>query len=140
MNNKVRSGDIVKFSFVGRLEDGSIFETTDEPISVEIGRAKLIRGLDKEILGMAQGEEKEITVSPEEGYGLEDPSSVSSIPLEVFENNNIEPEVGMMLRTSEGDCYVTDISDKGVEVTYNHPLAGKTLTFDVKIEEVITQK
>ena len=65
MSNKVKSGDTVKFSFIGRLEDGSIFETSDEPISVEIGRGKLIRGLDKEILGMTQGEVKRISVKLE---------------------------------------------------------------------------
>jgi FKBP-type peptidyl-prolyl cis-trans isomerase 2 len=137
MSDRVESGDTVKFSFVGRLEDGFIFDTSDKPILIEIGAGKLIRGLDKEILGMAQGEEKEITVSPEEGYGLEDPSFVRTIPLEAFKKNNIEPQVGMMLRTPHGDCHVTGVSDKDIEVDYNHPLAGKTLIFDIKIEEII---
>ena len=137
MSDKVGSGDTVKFSFVGRLEGGSIFDTSDEPISIEIGAEKLIRGLDKEILGMVRGEKKEITVSPEEGYGLEDPSFVGTIPLEAFKKNNIEPQIGIMLRTPHGNCHVTGVSDKGVEVDYNHPLAGKTLIFDIKIEEII---
>ncbi|MGE5445742.1 MAG: FKBP-type peptidyl-prolyl cis-trans isomerase [Ignavibacteriales bacterium] len=136
-NRVVGSGDTVKFSFVGRLEDGSIFDTSDKPISIEIGTGKLIRGLDKEILGMAQGEEKEITVPPEEGYGLEDPSFVRTIPLEAFKKNNIEPQIGMMLRTPHGDCHITGVSDKDVEVDYNHPLAGKTLIFDIKVEEIV---
>ncbi|MER3447109.1 MAG: peptidylprolyl isomerase [Candidatus Dadabacteria bacterium] len=137
MSDKVGLGDTVKFSFVGRFEDGSIFDTSDKPIAVEIGTGKLIRGLDKEILGMTQGEEKEITLSPEDGYGLEDPSLVRAIPLETFKRNNIEPRMGMMLRTPQGDCYITGVSDKDVEVNYNHPLAGKTLIFDIKIEEII---
>jgi FKBP-type peptidyl-prolyl cis-trans isomerase 2 len=137
MSDKVESGDTVRFNFVGRFEDGSIFDTSDEPISMEIGTGKLIKGLDKEILGMTQGEEKEVTVSPEEGYGLEDPSFVRTIPLEAFKTNNIEPQIGMMLRTPHGDCHITSVSDKDVEVDYNHPLAGKTLIFDIKIEEII---
>lgn len=137
MSNKVELGDTVRFSFVGRLEDGSIFDTSDKPISIEVGAGKLIRGLDKEILGMTQGEEKEITVSPEDGYGLEDPSFIRTIPLEAFKRNNIEPQIGMMLRTPQGNCYVTGVADKEVEVNYNHPLAGKTLIFDIKIEEII---
>jgi FKBP-type peptidyl-prolyl cis-trans isomerase 2 len=88
---------------------------------------------------MTQGEEKEVTVSPEEGYGLEDSSLVMTIPLDAFKKNNIEPQIGMMLRTPHGDCHVTEILDKNVEVNYNHPLAGKTLIFDVKIEEIIKE-
>ena|ERR1700752_940332 len=137
MSDKVESGDTVRFSFVGRFEDGSIFDTSDEPISIEIGTGKLISGLDKEILGMTQGEEKEVTVSPEEGYGLEDPSFVQTIPLDAFKKNNIDPQIGMMLRTPHGDCHITGVSDKDVEVDYNHPLAGRTLVFDIKIEEII---
>ncbi len=130
-------GDTVKFSFVGRLKDGLIFDTSDEPMSMEIGTGKLIKGLDKEIVGMAQGEEKEVTVSPEEGYGLEDSSFVMTIPLEAFKKNNIDPRIGMMFRTPHGDCHVTGVSDKKVVVDYNHPLAGKILIFDIKIVEII---
>jgi FKBP-type peptidyl-prolyl cis-trans isomerase 2 len=137
MSNRVEPGDTVKFSFVGRLKDGPIFDTSDEPMSMEIGTGKLVKGLDKEIVGMAQGEEKEVTVSPEEGYGLEDPSFVMTIPLEAFKNNNIDPQVGMILKTPHGNCHVTRVSDKDVEIDYNHPLAGKTLVFNIKIEEII---
>ncbi|GBD39382.1 FKBP-type peptidyl-prolyl cis-trans isomerase SlyD [bacterium HR37] len=136
----VEVGDTVRFSFVGKFGDGSIFDTSDEPISIEIGTGKLIKGLDKEILGMKEGEEKEITVSPEEGYGFEDPNLITTIPYEAFQKNNIEPRVGMMLRTPQGDCHVTAISGNEVEISYNHPLAGKTLIFDIKIEEIIKKK
>jgi FKBP-type peptidyl-prolyl cis-trans isomerase 2 len=133
----VEKGDIVRFSYVGRLEDGSIFDTSDDPISVEIGTGKLIVGLDKEIMGMTEGEEKEIKVSPEEGYGLENPGLIAMIPHEAFKKNNIEPQVGMMLKTPQGHCHITAVSDEDVEVNFNHPLAGKTLIFDVKVKEII---
>jgi FKBP-type peptidyl-prolyl cis-trans isomerase 2 len=137
MSEKVEAGDTVRFSFVGKFEDGSIFDTSDEPISVEIGTGKLIKGLDKEIMGMSEGEEKRIRVSPEEGYGLENPNLVGVIPSEVFRKNNIEPEVGMILKTPQGNCHITAVSVDEVEVNFNHPLAGKTLIFDIKIEGIV---
>ena len=135
----VETGDTVQFSFVGKFEDGSIFDTSDEPLSVKIGTGKLIQGLDKGIMGMKEGEEKEIKISPEEGYGFEDSNLIARIPHEIFKKNNLEPQVGMMLRTSQGDCYVSKLSDEDVEINYNHPLAGKNIIFDVKVERIVKE-
>jgi peptidylprolyl isomerase len=131
------AGDTVKFSYVGKLQDGSVFDTSDQPISVEIGTGKLIKGLDTEIMGMAQGEEKKVTVTPQDGYGSEDPDLVTKIPTQAFQKNNLDPKVGMMLKTPQGNCHITAVSDNDVEVNFNHPLAGKTLMFDIKIEEIV---
>jgi FKBP-type peptidyl-prolyl cis-trans isomerase 2 len=106
-------------------------------VAIEIGTGKLIKGLDKEILGMTEGEEKKVDVSPEEGYGAEDPNLVINIPYETFKKNNLEPHVGMVLKTSKGNGYVTQMVDKDVEVNFNHPLAGKNLTFDISIVEIV---
>jgi FKBP-type peptidyl-prolyl cis-trans isomerase 2 len=136
----VEKGDTVKFNSVGKFEDGYVFLDTsefNELISVEVGTGKLIEGLDKEILGMTEGEEKQIKITPEEGFGFEDLNLITTILHEVLQKCNVEPKEGMGLRTSQGDCYVTKVSDKGVEVNYNHPLAGKSLTFDIKVKEII---
>lgn len=138
MSSKVtEAGDTVKLSYVGKLQDGSVFDTSDQPISVEIGTGKLIKGLDTEIMGMAQGEEKKVTVTPQDGYGSEDPDLVTKIPTQAFQKNNLDPKVGMMLKTPQGNCHITAVSDNDVEVNFNHPLAGKTLMFDIKIEEIV---
>ena len=137
MNDKVvEKGDTIKFSFIGRFEDGSVFDSSDEPITSTIGAGKLINGLDNGMMAMSEGEEKTLEISPEQGYGVEDPSLVSAIPRNAFKENNLEPEIGMMLNTPKGKCHVTGISEKDVEVNFNHPLAGKTLIFDVKVEEI----
>ena len=112
MKNKVSIGDVVKLSFIGKLEDGSIFDTSDRPIQIEVGTGKLIKGLDRVIIGMEEGEQKEAVILPEEGYGLEDPDLITTMPREVFERNNLKPYVSMMLRTPHGDCYIT--------VSYTH--------------------
>jgi len=136
MKNKVSIGDVVKLSFIGKLEDGSIFDTSDRPIQIEVGTGKLIKGLDRAIIGMEEGEQKEAVILPEEGYGLEDPDLITTMPREVFERNNLKPYVSMMLRTPHGDCYITRIIGDRVEVNYNHPLAGKTIIFEIKVEEI----
>lgn len=137
MNNKVvEKGDTIKFSYTGKFKDGSVFDTSDTPITSEIGRGKLIKGLDNGMLAMVEGEEKSIEISPEQGYGHEDPGAVSTIPRKVFRDNNIDLEIGLRVTTPKGTCYVTKISEDDVEVNFNHPLAGKTLIFDVKVEEI----
>jgi len=85
---------------------------------------------------MREGEEKQFRVPPEEAYGPEDANLFKTIPLEIFEKNKIEPKIGMRIRTINGDCEVTGVFGQVVEVNYNHPLAGKTLIFNVRIEEI----
>ncbi|MDA2920904.1 FKBP-type peptidyl-prolyl cis-trans isomerase [Desulfobacterota bacterium AH_259_B03_O07] len=139
MNAKiVEAGDTVMISFVGRLDDGRVFDSSSEkPLSIEIGSGKLIQGLDREIVGMSEGDEKTVNVKAEEAYGIEDPKLVANIPTVALKKNNIEPVVGLMLKTPQGNCHITNVSDLEIEVNFNHPLAGKRLTFEVKIEEVI---
>lgn len=141
MSDKViEQGDTVKFSFTGKLGDGSVFDTSDAPITIQVGAGKLIKALDKELIGMSVGEEKTVQASPEEGFGYEDPKLVKMIPFENFKKNELEPKEGMRIRTPNGVCQITKvIEDKEVEVNYNHPLAGKNVSFDIKIEEIVKQ-
>ena len=139
MSDKViEQGDTVKFSFTGKLEDGSVFDTSDAPITTQVGAGKLIKALDKELVGMSEGEEKTVKASPEEGFGHEDPNLVKTIPFDDFKKNELEPKEGMRIRTPDGVCQITKVIDnKDVEVNYNHPLAGKNVSFDIKVEEIV---
>ncbi|MBI2485806.1 MAG: FKBP-type peptidyl-prolyl cis-trans isomerase [Deltaproteobacteria bacterium] len=136
----VEVGDTVRFSSLVKLQDGSVVQKSSVPITIEIGTGIIIKGLYNAILGIAEGEEKKFTVSPEEAYGLEDKNFFRSIPIELLEKSDIKPRVGMRIRTINGDCQVIGFSGKEVEVDYNHPLAGKTLIFDIKIEEIIKKE
>ena len=139
-SKKIEAGDTVRFSSLVKLQDGSIVRRSSVPITLEVETGKMIKGLYNAILEMAQGEEKRFTVSPEEAYGLEDSNFLRTIPIELLEKSNIKPGIGMRIRTINGDCRIIGFSGKEVEVDYNHPLAGKTLTFDVKIEEIIKKE
>jgi FKBP-type peptidyl-prolyl cis-trans isomerase 2 len=140
-SKKVEAGDTVRFSSLVKLQDGSVVRGSSVPITLEMETGKkMIKGLYNAILGMEQGEEKTFSVSPAEAYGLEDSNFVRNIPMELLEKSNIKPEIGMRIRTINGDCRIVGFSEKEVEVDYNHPLAGKTLTFEVKIEEIIKKE
>jgi FKBP-type peptidyl-prolyl cis-trans isomerase 2 len=149
---QIKTGDSVRLTYTGRLANGQIFDTSDEqtaqingvfvegrhygPLAVQVGTGNIIQGLDQNLLGMEEGEAKEITVSPEEAYGTKDPALVAVLPHQLFQQHNIEPAIGMVIQTNEGQGHITSISSEAVEVDYNHPLAGETLIFAVKVESV----
>ena len=138
MSIKVERGYAVTFNFEGKIEDGSTFHTFDEdPLSVEIGAGSLVRGLEDQLIGMAEGEEKEFRVSPEDGYGVEKPELIQTLDSGLFADTGIAPEVGMILKTPHGNCHVTKIEGGKIEISYNHPLAGKALDYKVKILKVV---
>jgi FKBP-type peptidyl-prolyl cis-trans isomerase 2 len=149
---RIKAGDTVRLSYTGWLANGQIFDTSDEhtaiahgvfiegrryePLAVQVGTGTLIQGLDRHLIGMEEGETKEITIAPEDAYGERDPTLVAVLPLELFQQHNIQPAVGMVIQTNAGQGHITAISPDAVEVDYNHPLAGETLIFSVKVESI----
>jgi len=133
----VETGDRVNISYVGKFEDGSVFDRSPEgrPLSFVAGEeSEVIDGLSHGVLGMAEGEQKTITVPPEQGYGdrrddLEYRVARELIPTEV--------QVGDPLRaeTEKGPVVVwlVRLDDAHAVVDANHPLAGRTLVFDVEM-------
>ena len=149
----VESGDTVKVNYTGKYENGEIFDSSIEemvknseccnpdrkyePLVVKIGAKQVIEGFEKAILGMKKSEEKEVTIPPEEGYGNFDSSLVQNIPMASFSKAGITPEVGQLLNTGAGIGRVTKINHLTVEVDVYSPMAGKTLVFEIKVEEII---
>jgi FKBP-type peptidyl-prolyl cis-trans isomerase 2 len=149
---QIKTGDSVRLTYTGRLTNGQVFDTSDEqtaqtngvfvegrrygPLAVQVGTGTIIRGLDRNLLGMEEGEAKEITIAPEDAYGTKDPALTAALPRELFQQHSIEPAIGMVIQTNEGQGHVTSVSPEVVEVDYNHPLAGETLIFAVKVESI----
>lgn len=137
MSEIIEVGDTVTFTYEGKIEDGSTFHLhEDGPVAVQIGDKKLVKGLEEGIIGMEQGGEKEFKVSPADGYGEINLDLIQTVEAEMLEQTDITPEVGMVIQTSYGNCHVTEVSDDTVEISYNHPLAGETLTYSVKIVHI----
>lgn len=134
MSKGIETGDTVTFNYEGKIEDGSTFRILDEePLAVEIGSGALVKGLEEGLLGMEAGQEKEFTVSPEKGYGVENPEMVQTVEAKLFDDTDITPEAGMILKTPHGNCHVLRVEGDNVEISYNHPLAGHTLHYKVKV-------
>ncbi len=135
----VKKGNKVKVDYTGKLEDGTIFDTSKGkgPLEFEAGTGKVIKGFDDAIIGMEKGDEKEITLKPAEAYGEHKPELMKKVPREQLPKEP-EPKPGMMLVLSLPDgrqlpARIAEVSDKEVTLDLNHPLAGKTLIFKLKL-------
>ena len=139
----VKKGDKIKVEYTGTLEDGSIFDSSDKhdtPIEFTVGSGKLIKGFEDAVVGMKLGEEKEIKIPPEEAYGLHNPEFVKDMPRHIFPENK-QIQKGMLFQVSlesgrQIPVWISKISENSVTVDLNPPLAGKTLTFKIKIVEI----
>lgn len=137
MSDTIEIGDTVTFTYEGKIEDESTFHLhEDSPVAIEIGSKQLVPGLEKGIIGMENGGEKEFQVPPAEGYGVINPDLIQTVDLELLKQRDIHPELGMVIQTPHGNCHVTEMDGNNVKISYNHPLAGQTLTYSVKIVHV----
>jgi len=131
---------VVRIDYTLTLSDGEIVDSSaDEgPLEFLQGHGQIIPGLEEGLAGMAVGEEKEIVVTPDFAYGEYDPDAFDLIPLEEFPDD-FELEPGMALELFDEDtgepseAYIAEVRKDGVVVDFNHPLAGETLYFEVKV-------
>lgn len=137
MSDQVENGDKVTINYEGRLEDGSTFHTFEqEPETGEMGGGDFVPGLEKHLIGMKEGEEKKFKIPPEEAYGFENPDLIQTLEAKLFENAEVKPERGHIMQTPHGHCYVMEVTDETVKINYNHPLAGKEVYYDLKVEKI----
>jgi peptidylprolyl isomerase len=139
----VKIGNKVKVEYVGKLDDGSVFDSSEDhgkPLEFEVGSGHVIKGFDDAILGMNEGDEKEFTIQPAEAYGQHDPTLVQKVPREIFPQE-ADLTAGLLfeagLPTGEKvPAMITAVDEGMVTVDLNHPLAGKTLNFKIKLKEI----
>ena len=138
---KVETTSKVKVHYTGRLEDGTIFDTSiaegREPLEVELGLGQLIKGFEDGLIEMSEGEKKTIEISVEDGYGQPRPEFINEIP-----KTNV-PEGIQVGETLQGNgpqgpvnVQVVAVNDETVTLDANHPLAGKNLIFDLEVIEI----
>ena len=149
----VKEGDQVSVDYTGRLENSTVFDTSVRDVAIEtgvynpnrdykpieftVGAGQMIKGFDSGVVGMAVGEEKTLTLPPEDAYGVHREEMVRTVPVEELSAAGITPVLGEKLTTSMGQVgTITDVTNTGVVVDFNHRLAGKTLIFDVKLVSI----
>jgi FKBP-type peptidyl-prolyl cis-trans isomerase SlyD len=137
----VQEGSLVSIEYTLTDETGTVIDSSvgKEPLTYIHGAGQIVRGLEQELTGLKVGDQKKVQVKPEDGYGLPDPNARQEIP-----KDKLPPDaqkVGAMLMTKgpEGQpiaLRVHEVKDKTIVVDFNHPLAGKTLNFDVKVKDI----
>lgn len=137
----IEEGKKVSFDYILTV-DGQVVDSSKErePLSYVHGEGKIIPGLASELEGMKEGQEKSVKVNPEDAYGKKNTESFKEIPKSSLPEG-LEPKTGMMLQMQgpQGQAVpvkVAEVKDESVILDLNHPLAGKTLNFDVTVVSV----
>jgi FKBP-type peptidyl-prolyl cis-trans isomerase 2 len=138
---KIQNGDTVTVHYTGRLEDGTVFDSSmvegREPLTATLGQGQLIPGFESGLMEMSVGDKKEIRIESKDAYGEYIPNMEQEVPME---NLPGEVSVGMQLQaqTEMGPIILTvkDIKENTVVLDANHPLAGKNLVFDLEVLEI----
>lgn len=138
-------GDQVKVHYTGRLEDGTVFDSTQDraPLEFTAGGSEVIAGVSRAVIGMQPGESKTVEVAAEDGYGPRQPGLEQRVPRTLLPEG---VKVGDPLHAKVGDenrtivVWVMELGEDSAVLDANHPLAGHTLTFDIELVSVSAQQ
>lgn len=138
---RIGEGMEVTLHFTLKLEDGTVVDSTrdKQPATFQVGDGNLPPGFEAPLKGLTDGDTGSYEISPEHAFGQHNPQNMQKIPRESFEGPELEEGLVMSFTDPNGGelpGVVTEIDEKRVEVDFNHPLAGRTLTFDVEILDV----
>jgi peptidylprolyl isomerase len=141
MADPIKDGDIIKIHYTGRLKDGEEFDSTRDrdPLIFVVGVGQVVKGFDQAVLGMHTGDKKTINLTPDQAYGKQQPENLLEFPLANMPHLQ-SMKVGMQLKLPlQGgravSAKVVEVTETKIKLDANHPLAGKTLIFDLEIVE-----
>ncbi|HLU26152.1 MAG TPA: peptidylprolyl isomerase [Longimicrobiales bacterium] len=139
MARQAQDGDVVSVHYTGRLEDGTIFDSSrdGEPIEFELGSGSVIPGIEDAIRGMEVGDTREVRLAPEAAYGERREDLHIDVPRDQLPPD-LAPEVGQLLAVQvapgqQAVARIADVNDAEITLDLNHPLAGQTLVFDIEL-------
>lgn len=150
----VKHKDFVEIGYTGRLKEGNaIFDTTEEKVAKEndvydkdadyspmiicIGQNQMIKGLEEQLINKETGKEYKIEISSENAFGRKNPQFIQLIPANKFRQQNIQPVPGLQLNIDGVFGVVKTVSGGRCLVDFNHPLAGKNLIYEVRINRIV---
>jgi FKBP-type peptidyl-prolyl cis-trans isomerase SlyD len=137
----VKDGMNVSFDYTLKEPDGKLIETSKgkNPLTYTHGKKQMIPGLEKQLTGMKVGDEKNVRVKPEDAYGPVNKNAFQEFPRDKIPPNGLKVGAVLAAKSPEGQIVqmrVHEINEKTVVMDMNHPMAGKTLVFDVKIVDI----
>lgn len=153
----ITHGDRVTIEYVGRFEDGTVFDTSREevaqeeglveehpdpkftPLTIQVGSERVIEGLEEVLVGMEPDDKERIVVPPEKGYGEHKEDRIATYQRDAFDEMIGDRDIreGFVVETEDGlPGEVIDFDEEEVTIDFNHELAGETLVFDIEIIDV----
>lgn len=154
----IETGDEVEIEYVGRIQEGEVFDTSRRniaeetglidkfpddkeysPLNVRIGEGQIIEGLEEGLIGLEKGETRKITVPPEKGYGEVNDEKIETYDISEFEQmlQGQTPQEGMRLQTAEGEIgTITKVDSNEVKIDFNHELSGRTIEFEIEVVDI----
>lgn len=142
MSQLAKQGDMVQVHYTGRLNDGTVFDSSEQrdPLQFELGARQMIPGFEKAVFGMAVGDKKTVEIPAGEAYGESSPEMIIHFPrTEVPQDMSPFPGMELMLTTQQGQqvpAKVIEVTDEEIVLDANHPLAGKDLIFDITLVQI----
>lgn len=137
-----QTGDTVKVHYTGKLDDGTVFDTSldRDPLQFTIGSGSIIPGFEQAVIGMAPGQSKTELIPTDEAYGPHQEEMVLVVDRQQIPSD-IEPEIGQQLQLQHPTgqlipVVITEVSDGNITLDANHPLAGEDLTFEIQLVEI----
>lgn len=137
-----KPGDTVHVHYTGRFDDGTVFDSSEgkTPLEFVLGTGHVIPGFEKAVEGLEVGAEVTTQIAPEDAYGLRSEELVLTVPRESF-GDSVQPQVGQRFEMTSGEgqrtpVTVTKVEAESVQIDANHPLAGQTLNFDLKLVKI----
>ena len=146
----IKAGDFIRISYTAKLEDGTVIDATDEEVAKEhgiynenarygdiaivVGEGQVVKGLDEALIGKEVGFKGEVVVPPEKAFGEYDPENKEVVSVTRFKE---KPKPGQKVRIGNKIGTVERVIGRRAIIDYNHPLAGKTLIFDVEVKELV---
>lgn len=142
----IKKGDTVKVDYTGTFDDGTVFDSSthgdhSHPLEFVVGAGQVISGFDNAVIGMKKGDEKKIRIEPKDGYGSRNEKLIQKVPRAAVP---AEAKEGMLMRAQSpaGEVMIVKIlkmDAKNATLDFNHPMAGKTLNFKIKVVDVVSK-
>ncbi|MFP4045868.1 MAG: peptidylprolyl isomerase [Candidatus Aenigmatarchaeota archaeon] len=153
----MKKGDFVTINYIGKIEEsGELFDTTKEevaekrnalnpnakyePVTVIVGAEMVLPGVEEQLEEMEVGEEREFELPPEKAFGERDSDNIETHPERKFEDQGMTPYSGMRVNINGRVGRILSVSSGRVKVDLNHPLAGKTLEYELEVSEKIEEE
>ena len=152
----MKNGDFAEIEYIGKIkQSGDIFDLTDEnvakenglfnpkmsygPITIIVGAKQILMGLDDALLDLSQGDKKTITIEAKNAFGDRNAKLIRLTPMAHFKKQNMNPKQGQYITFEQGlRGKIISVAGGRVKIDFNHPLAGKEVEYDVKINKLVT--